>query len=138
MIEFPDEVSNLICSYIEGSTNKIMKDLFFDPIVCLKLNKQYNFKHIDINRLIDAVNTKCPHCLNRLNPQEYLCINETWFHKKLCTTCLQREHYRIAFEAYEIILMIIIIIYIFSTILYFKIIFSTNILETANHFLFSN
>jgi hypothetical protein len=88
-----------------------MKELYFDPFVCLKLNKQYNFKHMDIRRLLDAVNVKCPHCLNRLNPQEYKTIR--WFHKKLCTTCLQREQFRIAFELSEIVLMLIVINYIF-------------------------
>lgn len=114
--DLPDEVSNLICSYMEGSTNKIMKDLYFDPIVCLKLNKQYNFKHIHIKRLIDAVNTKCQHCLNRLNPHEY-----KQSHKKLCTDCLEREQFRIAFESCEIILMLIITFYMIVSILYFSI-----------------
>lgn len=119
----PDELSNLICSYMEGSTNQIMKTFdFFDPIKCLKLNKQYNFKHLHMKRLIDAVNTKCSHCLNNLNSQEYLYkdIYEIWFHKKLCTTCLQREQFRIVFEASEIILMLIIMFYMFVNILYFS------------------
>ena len=119
----PDEVSNLICSYMEGSTNQIMKTFgFFQPIKCLKLNKQYNYKHLHLKRLINAVNTKCPYCLNQLNPQEYLykSIHELLFHKKLCTICLQREQFRIAFEASEIILMLIIIFYMFVSILYFS------------------
>jgi hypothetical protein len=122
-IDLPDEVSNLICSYMEGSANKIMKDLYFDPIVCLKLNKQYNFKHIHIKRLLDAVNTKCPHCLNRLNPHEYLykSIYEHTLNKKLCVTCLEREQFRIVFEISEIVLMFIIIFYIIVSILYFSI-----------------
>jgi hypothetical protein len=98
---------------------------FFQPIKCLKLNKQYNFKHLHLKRLIDAINTKCNHCLNRLNPQEYLYkdIYEIWFHKKLCTTCLQREQFRIAFETSEIILMLIITFYMFVSILYFSYIY---------------
>ena len=122
-MDLPDEISNLICSYMEGPTNKIMKTFdFFDPIVCLKLNKQYNFKHIEIKRLLDAVNTKCPHCLNRLNPQEYksTSIHDIWFHKKLCNTCLQREQFRIAFETSEIVLMLIITIYMVVSIMYFS------------------
>ena len=117
--DLPDEVSNLICSYMEGSTNQIMKIFYlFDPVVCLKLNKQYNFKHIQIKRLFDAVNTKCPHCLNRLNPQEYKSI-QIWFHKKLCSTCLQREQFRIVFETSEIILMLIMF-YMIVSIMYFS------------------
>lgn len=121
--DLPDEISNLICSYMEGSTNKIMKTFgFFQPIKCLKLNKQYNFKHLHLKRLIDAVNTKCPNCLNRLNPNEYVynSIHELWFHKKLCTTCLQREQFRITFEVSEIILMLIVTFYMFVSILYFS------------------
>jgi hypothetical protein len=119
----PDEISNLICSYMEGSTNQIMKTFgFFQPIKCLKLNKQYNFKHLHLKRLINAVNTKCPYCLNRLIPQEYVykSIHEALFHKKLCTTCLQREQFRIVFEGSEIILILIITFYIFISILYFS------------------
>lgn len=120
-INLPDDVCNLICSYMEGSTNQIMKIFnFFDPIVCLKLNKQYNFKLIKIKRLLDAVNTKCPHCLNRLTPLEYKSIHEIWFHKKLCSTCLQREQFRIAFEASEIVLMLIVTFYMIVSIIYFS------------------
>lgn len=121
-LDLPDELSNLICSYMEGSTNKIMKTFDFDPILCLKLNKHYNFKHIDIKRLLDAINTKCPFCLNQLNSHEYLhqSIYELWLDKKLCTTCLQREKFRIAFEASEIILMFIITFYMIVSIMYFS------------------
>jgi len=121
--DLPVELSNLICSYIEGSTNQIMKTFgFFDPIKCLKLNKQYNFKHLHMKRLLDAVNTKCSHCLNHLKCQEFLYkdIYEIWFHKKLCTTCLQREKFRTVFEASEIILMLIITFYMIVSILYFS------------------
>jgi hypothetical protein len=121
--DLPDEVSNLICSYMEGSTNQIMKTFgFFQPIKCLKINKEYKFKHLNIKRLLDAVNTKCHHCLNRLNPQEfvYKSIHEIWSHKKLCSNCLQREQFRIVFEASEIVLMLIITIYMIGSILYFS------------------
>ena len=97
----PNEISNHICSYIEGPTNKIMKDLYFDPIICLKLNRKYNFKHIDIKRLLIAINEKCPHCLNRLNPEEY--VNK----KKLCFDCFEKEHFRTVFELSELIMFIL-------------------------------
>jgi hypothetical protein len=35
----PNEISNIICSYIESPTNKIIKDLYFNPIVSLKINR---------------------------------------------------------------------------------------------------
>jgi len=98
----PDEISNHICSYIEGPTNKIMKDLYFHPIKCLKLNRKYNFKHINIQRLLNAINEKCPHCLNRLNPEEYI-------HKsKLCFDCLEKYHFRSVFELSELIMFILL------------------------------
>jgi len=96
----PDEISNIICSYIESPTNKIIKDLYFDPIQCLKLNRKYNFKHIHIPRLLKAINEKCPHCLNRLSSEEYL-------HKKMCFDCLERQHFLTVFELSELIIFIL-------------------------------
>ena len=123
----PDEIINYIFMYMKSPTNDIIKKYFNDiksfersninACYILQLNKQYNFKHIEIKRLLDAVNAKCPHCLNRLNPQEYL-TSQMWFHKKLCTTCLQREQFRIVFEVSEIVLMFIITFYMVVSILY--------------------
>ena len=104
----PNEISNIICSYIESPTNKIIKDLYFNPIVALKLNRQYNFIHLNINRLLHAVHTRCPHCLNTLTPNEYLHSLNT----KLCFECLHTEQTRIVFELSEIFIIILIFFYI--------------------------
>ena len=111
-MELPDEISNHICSYIEGPNHKIISNLYFDPIECLKLNRKYKFKHINIQRLLDAINTRCPHCLNRLNPDEYIHKGtyEIIFNKKLCFDCFEREKIKIIFESNEIILLIMILV----------------------------
>ena len=122
-IDFPNEISNHICSYVESYTNNIMKhmhrdytetkfDINFDPVKCLKLNRAYNFKHINIKRLHKAIHTKCPHCLHYLTSQEYLrkCIYDRWFNKKLCVDCLDRESGRLVFEMNEFIIFVIIIL----------------------------
>ena len=113
-MEFPNEILNLICSYIESPTSKIMKELYFHPIQCLKLNKKYNFKHINMSRLLDAIDITCPHCINRLNPSEYIHhgIYQTCFKKKLCFECIQKEKFRIIFEFTEISFMIFIFLYV--------------------------
>jgi len=111
MNQFPDELSNHICSYIEGPNNKIINNLYFEPIVALKINRKYNFKHMNINRLLHAINTKCPHCSNRLNPQEYLHKGpyEIITKKKLCFDCYEKEKLRIIFEYSELIVLILIL-----------------------------
>ena len=108
----PDEISNHICSYIEGPTNKIIKDLYFEPIKCLKLNRKYNFKHINIPRLLKAINEKCPHCLNRLSSEEYL--------NKICVVCLDRQHFRSIFELSELILFTLIFYVIIVSLKLFR------------------
>ena len=117
----PNEISNIICSYIEGPTHKIMRDLYFDPIECLKLNKKYNFKHIHIPRLLDAIHRRCPYCINRLNPEEYVYRGkyEIFFNKKLCFNCLEKENFRLYIELSELILIILICIFVWSSILHF-------------------
>jgi hypothetical protein len=100
MLQLPDEISNIICSYIESDTNKIIKELYFHPIKCLKLNRKYEFKHINIERLLNAMNEKCPHCFNRLTCEEYT------YKKKLCFVCLERQHFRSVFELSELIIFI--------------------------------
>ena len=112
MIELPDELANHICSYIEGPNNKIITNLYFEPIECLKLNRKYKFKHVNIQRLLVAINTRCPHCLNILNPQEYLYRSyyEIITGKKLCIDCLEKEKTRLAFEYSEFIILIAILI----------------------------
>lgn len=108
---FPNEILNHICSYIEGPNNKIIKELCFLPIECLKLNRSYNFKHVNIIRLLDAIHKQCPHCLNRLNPTEYKFKStyEYFFNEKLCFDCLERQHTRFTFELSEWMLGNIII-----------------------------
>ena len=119
----PDEISNHICSYIEGPNNKIINDLydkvinisyvwFEDPLDFLKLNKKYKFKHINIERLVDAIHTRCPHCWACVTPQEYLYKGpyEIITNKKLCFDCIEKENTRIVFEYNELIILIIILI----------------------------
>jgi len=116
-MEFPIEILNLICSYMQSPTSKIMKELYFHPIHCLKLNKKYNFKHINMPRLLDAIYVSCPHCINRLNPSEYTHhgVYQTCFKKKLCFECIQKEKFRIIFEYTEISFILIIFIYVCIT-----------------------
>jgi hypothetical protein len=125
-MELPNEISNIICSYIEGPTNKIMRELYFDPIYCLKLNKMYNFKHIHIPRLLEAIHKCCPHCLNRLNPEEYLYkgLYEECLNKRLCFECLKKENFRISFELCEMIFILLILTTTFSFLFYIIIILS--------------
>jgi len=120
MNELPNEISNLICSYIESPTNKIIQNLYFDPLHCLKLNKRYNFKHIQIDRLLYAINTRCPNCLYRLTPEEYVYIAsyEILFHKKLCFDCLQKEKTRMCFESSELIILIMLLVILWAYILH--------------------
>lgn len=112
MNQLPDELANHICSYIEGPNNKIITNLYFEPIECLKLNRKYNFKHVNIQRLLVAINTRCPHCLNILNPQEYLHKGpyEIITGKKLCVECFEKEKSRLVFEYSELVLLIVILI----------------------------
>ena len=126
MNDLPNELSNIICSYIESPTNHIMKNLYFEPIHCLKLNKKYNFKHINITRLLDAINTKCSYCSNRLKPEEYVhmikyevCLKKKlWF--KLCFKCFYKEKRMILFHLCELCLMIFIVFYICFSFFYFS------------------
>lgn len=112
MNQLPDELANRICSYIEGPNNKIITNLYFEPIECLKLNRKYNFKHVNIQRLLVAINTRCPHCLNILNPQEYLHKSpyEIITGKKLCVECFEKEKTRLVFEYSELVLLIVILL----------------------------
>jgi hypothetical protein len=116
---FPNEVCNHICSYIESPTSKIIKELknHFEPFDCLKLNKKYNFKHIEVDRLNTVLNTKCSHCLNALNPQEYLDkkIYERLFDIQLCIYCSEKNTNRMMFESCELVLIIFIFIHVWIT-----------------------
>lgn len=129
MRDLPDELSNHICSYIEGPNNKLIRDLYFEPLECLKLNKKYNFKHVNIERLLNAINTRCPHCWARIYPEEYLYIApyEIITNKKLCFDCLGKENFRLVFEYSELTIMIIIFMYIWLSITYFINIFKLEI-----------
>jgi len=117
---FPNEICNHICSYIESPTNKIMKELkfHFEPIDCLKLNKKYNFKHIEVHRLNIVLNTKCVHCLNTLDPNYYTRqkILERIFEIKLCTDCSEKNSIRIIFESCELLLIIMLFIHVWVTV----------------------
>jgi hypothetical protein len=116
----PNEISNIICSYIQGPTHKIMQDLYFDPIACLKLNKTYNFKHLNIPRLLDAIHRRCPHCHNSLKPQEYLYRGtyEMVSMNRLCFDCLEKEKFRIFFELSELCILLIIYTIVWISITY--------------------
>jgi len=119
-MELPNEISNIICSYIEGPTNKIIRDLYFHPLECLKLNRKYNFKHIDIPRLLDAINRRCPYCINRLNAKEYIYRGkyEICFNKKLCFECLEKETFRLYFEICQLILVVLIYMFLWLSMLH--------------------
>jgi len=115
----PNEISNIICSYIESPTHKIIRDLYFYPLECLKLNKKYKFKHINIPRLLDAINRRCPYCMNRLNPEEYVYRGkyEICFNKKLCFECLEKERFRLCFEISELVFIILTCMIVWSSML---------------------
>jgi hypothetical protein len=120
----PDEISNHICSYIEGPNNKIINELydkvinnmwyiwFEEPLDFLKLNKKYKFKHINIERLVNAIHTRCPHCWTCITPQEYLYkgLYEIITKKKLCFDCIEKEKTRVLIEYNELIILIVILI----------------------------
>jgi hypothetical protein len=140
MRDLPDEISNIICSYIESPTNKIINDLynkvidniyydFKEPLDCLKMNKKYKFKHLNIERLLNAVGIACPHCWARIYPEEYLyrAPYEILTNKKLCFDCLGKENFRLVFEYSELTIMIIIFMYIWLSITYFINIFKLEI-----------
>ena len=116
---FPNEICNHICSYIESPTNRIIKELknHFEPFECLKLNKKYNFKHIEVNRLNIVLNKKCCHCLNILDPKYYTRqkIYEQIFQLQLCTDCSVKNNMRIMFESGELILILLLFIHVWIT-----------------------
>lgn len=118
-MELPNEISNIICSYIESPTNQIIKDLYFDPIHCLKLNKNYNFKHLHIQRLLNAIHTECPHCWEKLKPHEFVYKGgyQIFFKKKLCFNCIEKETIRLCFEFSEMCLLLLIFPFIWFGIL---------------------
>ena len=126
----PDELSNHICSYIEGPNNKIIRSLYSSPIELLKLNRKYKFKHVNIQRLLVAINTTCPHCLNILNPQEYLHKGpyEIITEKKLCVECFEKEKTRLVFEYSELVLLIIILMAIVRFDILIYIIFERHVI----------
>jgi hypothetical protein len=116
-MEFPNEMLNLIFSYMQSPTSKIMKGLYFHPIDCLKLNKKYNFKHIEVNRLNTVLNKKCCHCLNILDPKYYTRqkIYEQIFKIQLCTECSVKNNMRIMFESGELLLILLLFIHVWIT-----------------------
>ena len=124
---FPNEISNHICSYIEGSTNKIIKDIcYWNGLDLLRINKKYRYNHININRLLNVINIRCPYCINRLTPEEFLYkgIFEVIQLKKLCFECEAREKCRITFEFTQSILFIIIFIVVWISFIKFLNIFT--------------
>jgi hypothetical protein len=116
-MNFPNEILNIIFSYMQSPTSKIIKGLYFSPLHCLKLNKKYNFKHINIPRLLDAIYKSCPHCINSLDPSEYTHhgMYQICFNKKLCFKCIQKENFRIIFEFTEISFILFIFLYVCIT-----------------------
>jgi hypothetical protein len=131
LLDLPNELANIICSYIESPTHKIIRDLYFDPFYncinpyeCLKLNKKYNFKHIHIPRLLKAIDTLCPHCYCRLYPEEYVYtgIYERFYRKKLCKECLDKEKFRICFEICELFVVLVIFTFIWLSIIHILIV----------------
>lgn len=116
----PNEISNIICSYIQGPTHKIMNELYFYPLECLKLNRQYNFKHIHIPRLLKAIYTRCPYCINRLKPEEYIYSGkyEYCFNKKLCFDCLEKERFRLCFEMCELSVILLFCTFFWGSMLH--------------------
>jgi len=100
---FPDEISNIICSYVESPTSKIIKNMnmFDDPYDCLKINKTYNFKHIHVPRLLNAIYSSCDRCRFRLTPQEYLHkdICELLFNQKMCFECIQDKKLKLYYTS---------------------------------------
>ena len=119
---FPNEISNHICSYIEGSTNKIIKDIcYWNVLDLLRINKKYKYTHININRLLNVINIRCPNCINRLTPEEYLYKGyfEITQLKKLCFDCETHEKCRIIFECSQSILLIIIFIIVWLSFITF-------------------
>ena len=110
---FPDEISNIICSYIESPTSKIIKNInMFDPYDCLKINKTYNFKHIHIPRLLNAIYSSCDRCRFRLTPQEYLHkdICELLFNQKMCFECIQDKKLKLYYTSSETCVLICILL----------------------------
>jgi len=102
---FPDEISNIICSYVESPTSKIIKNMnmFDDPYDCLKINKKYNFKHIHVPRLLNAIYSSCDRCRFRLTPQEYLHKDtyELFFKQKMCFECIQDKKIKLYYTTSE-------------------------------------
>lgn len=111
---FPDEISNIICSYIESPTSKIIKNMnaFDDPYECLKINKTYNFKHIHIPRLLNAIYSSCDRCRFRLTPQEYVHkdICELYFNQKMCFECIQYKKIKLYHTSGESFVLICILL----------------------------
>lgn len=110
---FPDEISNIICSYVESPTSKIIKgmNMFDDPYECLKINKTYDFKHIHVPRLLDAIHTSCDRCRFRLTPQEF--INKdtyVFFKHKMCFECIQDKKIKLYYTTCESFALLCILI----------------------------
>ena len=110
---FPDEISNIVCSYIESPTNELIKNMnmFDTPYQCLKLNKKYNFKHIDIPRLLNAIYCSCDRCRFRLTPQEYVHkdIYELILKQKMCFECIQDKKIKMYYGSTEYFVLICIL-----------------------------
>jgi hypothetical protein len=111
---FPDEISNIICSYIESPTSKIIKDLniFDDPYECLKINKTYDFKHIHVPRLVNAICRCCDRCRFRLTPEEYIHkdMYELFLKQKMCFECIQDKKLKIYYTSCESFVLLCILL----------------------------
>lgn len=111
---FPDEISNIICSYIESPTSKIINDLnmFDDPYECLKINKKYDFKHIHVPRLVNAIQRSCDRCMFRLTSEEYIHkdICELCFNQKMCFECIEYKKLKFYYTLSESFLLMFILL----------------------------
>lgn len=111
---FPDEISNIICSYIESPTSNIIKKMiiFDEPYECLKINKIYNFKHIHIPRLLNAICRCCDRCRFRLTPEEYIHkdMYELFLKQKMCFECIQDKKLKIYYTSCESFVLLCILL----------------------------
>ena len=113
-MEFPNEILNIICSYIESPTSKIIKgmNMFDNPYECLKINKTYNFKHIHVPRLLNAIYSSCERCRFVLTPQEYIHKDmcKMFFKSKLCFECIEYKKNKLCSTSCESFVLLCILL----------------------------
>ena len=95
VMNLPPEIINHIFCYCQGSTNKTMKQYIHyalelqTGIIGLKrINKQYGFIHLNINRLDNAICHRCPVCKHTLLSNQYV-ENINYDGQRMCSySCL--------------------------------------------------